>query len=120
MNWTEPWLRALMGFHCLLFLVAIVWRKNVDLQMAVLGVVSILVFCSEQINALAGENWHSFSTQNYFDEHGAFAGALFCAPLLCIAFFQLINLLVLAGSALITAKRLQLSKKISDDKKKKK
>lgn len=119
-NWTEPWLRILLGFHVLLFLIALIWRRDVDVQMAVLVVICMLVFGAEHLNTFCREHWRFFATQNYFDEHGSFAGAVLATPLLCIAFFQLINLLVLASSALITAKRLQLKAKIRADAKNKK
>ena len=84
--------------------------------MVVLLVICLCVFSAESINAYCHENWRSFATQDYFEAHGSFAGAVFCAPLLGIALFQLINMLVMSGSALITAKRLQLQRKQKDDK----
>ena len=110
-DWSERWIQGILASHCVLFLVSIVWRKNIDVQMAVLGIIVMLVFGSERLNAMGNVHWRSFATQNYFDGHGTFAGAVFCAPLLFIAFCQLINLLILASSALITAKRLELKHK---------
>jgi len=110
-DWSERWIQGILTFHCVLFLVAMVWRKNIDVQMVILGIIVLLVFGSERLNTMGNAHWRSFATQNYFDEHGTFAGAVFCAPLLLIAFCQLISLLILASSALITAKRLELKRK---------
>ena len=71
----------------------------------------LLVGFSEKINGYCAVHWRSFSKQNYFDEHGTFASALFSGPLLLIGFAQLINFLRLTSSALISAKRLELQAK---------
>ncbi len=46
---------------------------------------------AERLNRLAGRHWQRFAKQNYFDEHGVFAGALLGAPLLLIMFVILVR-----------------------------
>lgn len=39
-DWSEPWIRAVLGFHAALFLVAVAGRKRWGIQMAVLTLCS--------------------------------------------------------------------------------
>ena len=89
-NWTESWIRALLGFHLLLFLAMILFRKNVNFQTCLFFFIVVLVYFSERINSYCATHWEEFSTQNYFDEHGVFSGLLFSGPLLLILLFQLV------------------------------
>ena len=52
-----------------------------------------LIYCAERLNRLASENWKEFAMQNYFDERGVFVSVMLSAPLLCVAFFILLNAL---------------------------
>ena len=52
-----------------------------------------LIYCAERLNRLAGEHWKEFAAQNYFDERGVFVSVMLSAPLLCVAFFILLNAL---------------------------
>jgi len=115
-DWSESWIQVMLAFHCVLFFIAMFFRRSIEVQMCVFAVISILVFSAEYINTLCRDNWTSFAKQNYFDEHGTFASSLFCAPLLFISFCQLVSLLLLASSALIKAKRLELRKRAEDNK----
>ena len=67
-----------------------------------------LASTAEYLNGLAARNWRLFSTQNYFDERGIFASALFSAPLLLTAFVILLMTLKSAAGLLVTAKRAEL------------
>ena len=110
-NWNERWIQGLMGFHLLLLLVFLRFKNNEDMQTGIFMLLCALVMCSERINGICAANWQSFSTQNYFDERGTFAVTMWSGPLLLILFFQLLNFLRLASSALIKAKRLELMAK---------
>ena len=66
-----------------------------------------LIYFAERLNRLAGENWKEFALQNYFDERGVFVSVMLSAPLLCVAFFVLINALKSAASLLIVVKRME-------------
>ncbi|CAE7674492.1 TMEM18 [Symbiodinium microadriaticum] len=90
---------------------AVIFRKNVNIQTGIFLLVTILVAMSEFLNSYCADHWREFSSQNYFDKRGVFAGSIFAAPLLIIALFQLINFLIMSSSALVTAKRLELRRK---------
>lgn len=110
-DWAEPWIQGLMATHVVLFVSFLLFRNSVDFQTAQFFLICVLVGFSEKINGYCAVHWRSFSKQNYFDEHGTFASALFSGPLLLIGFAQLINFLRLTSSALISAKRLELQAK---------
>mmetsp|Transcript_5082 Transcript_5082/g.7770 ORF Transcript_5082/g.7770 Transcript_5082/m.7770 type:complete len:183 (+) Transcript_5082:39-587(+) len=110
-DWTEPWIRCLLGFHLLVFTVAVLTRRNINVQMALFLFITVLVSTSEYLNSYCAGNWRQFSRQNYFDSHGVFAGIMFAGPLLTIVLLQLVNLLALTASALVSAKKLELQKK---------
>jgi len=107
-NWQERWIQCLVAFHVFCLLLVCIFRKNIDLQTAVFLVLILLVAMAERINSYCSIHWRTFAKQNYFDEHGVFAGLLFSGPLLMILLLQLINFLALTSSALIKSKRLQL------------
>ena len=66
-----------------------------------------LIYCAERLNRLASENWKEFALQNYFDERGVFVSVMLSAPLLCVAFFILLNALRGAATLLIEVKKLE-------------
>lgn len=49
------------------------------------------VYLAERLNSLLGENWKSFSTQNYFDPNGVFLSSVWSGPLLVIAIIILVS-----------------------------
>eukprot|EP01031_Cornospumella_fuschlensis_P024864 gene24862-30041_t len=116
-DWRENFIRALIATHVVILVTVLLTRKNIELQFAILCLISLTVYFSERINSYAGLHWREFASQNYFDQHGVFCGLFLAAPLLLIAFIQLINLLAQASSALITAKRMQIKRKLEKAKK---
>lgn len=104
----DRWISYLMAFHLLQLIVFVLTRSNVDVQTVQFLIICILVMISERLNGYCATHWQEFSTQNYFDEHGVFTCIIFSAPLLIIGFMQLINFLLIASDALITAKRMEL------------
>ncbi|KAH8060151.1 DNA binding protein [Aureococcus anophagefferens] len=64
--------------------------KVYEVQVGLFFGVTIAVGLAERLNALGAAHWEKFATQNYFDDHGIFAGALFCAPMLSLC--MLLNL----------------------------
>ncbi|XP_024638677.1 transmembrane protein 18 isoform X2 [Medicago truncatula] len=71
-DWKEPWLLGLLSFYVLLLLVTIISRKNTNFQMCLFLLTLAGVYLAESLNSILGENWKSFSTQNYFDPSGVF------------------------------------------------
>ena len=90
-DWNENWIRGLIGAHVVLLTIVLLTRKNADIQTLIFLFISMLVVMSERINGICAARWDQFSTQNYFDEHGIFAGIMFAAPLLFIGFVQLVS-----------------------------
>lgn len=90
-NWKENFIKCLVLTHIVFFILVVYTRKNIDLQTFFFFIICISVYFSEWINTWCSDNWQLFATQDYFDKKGAFAGIMFSAPLLCIAFFQLVS-----------------------------
>ena len=92
-----------------------------------------LVASAEWLNAWAAEHWAEFATQDYFDvralrqflfarrgqadpinafrhtqEHGVFASAVFCAPLLLIATTIMLFSLRATVDMMVVTKRLEI------------
>ena len=83
-------MRALLVFHVLLLLSVVIFRESSDFQTAVFFIVCVLVVAAERVNMICSQNWQAFSTQNYFDDRGAFISVFYSAPLLLIALVQLV------------------------------
>jgi len=111
-DWKENWIRGLLATHACLFTLVLLTRTNVDAQTILFLLICGMILCSERINSYCSTNWQSFSSQNYFDEHGVFASVMYAGPLLFICFVQLINFLLMASSSLIKVKRIELKAKL--------
>jgi len=73
-NFNEPWIQWLLGFHIFYFLIFIWTRRNIDIQTIQFLITCMLVYISERLNTLAHDNWQAFSLQDYFDKQGVFVG----------------------------------------------
>jgi hypothetical protein len=114
-NWNESFIRCVVIIDVILFLIVFITRKNVNVQAAFFFLICLLLYFCETLNHWCSLNWRQLTTQNYFDEHGVFAGIFFAGPLLCICFLQLINFLKMASVELVKVKRLQLAQKKKND-----
>jgi pantothenate kinase len=90
-DWSETWIRCLLSFHLVLLTIVLLTRKNVNAQTVLFLLICTLAFLSEHLNTYCAANWTTFSKQNYFDKHGAFAGIMYAGPLLIIGLFQLVS-----------------------------
>jgi hypothetical protein len=52
-DWTEPWLVAVLSLHAMLLLVAVATRKSETAQTCVFALCAFLVFIAERLNGLA-------------------------------------------------------------------
>jgi diacylglycerol kinase len=116
-DWNDKLFTYLLVFHLSLAIIVLATRKHINFQGFLFILLCGLVFLSERINTYCSLNWRNISSQNYFDEKGAFAGIFFAGPLLLILFVQLINFLIIASKDLIAVKRLQLAKNRKVDEK---
>jgi hypothetical protein len=90
-DWSESWIRSLVAFHLVMFALVILTRKNETAQTVLFSVVCLLTFMSERLNMYCAANWMQFSKQNYFDQHGVFAGIMYSGPLLVCGLILLVS-----------------------------
>ena len=90
-DWKETWIVSLLSFHAVIFLLIILTRKRLGVQSAIFFFISIIVRMSERINSYCAIHWQEFSTQNYFDKNGLFAGVFLAAPLLMMCLLMLVS-----------------------------
>ena len=76
-------------------------RHNNTIQMGLFVTIMASIYMAERLNALAADNWESFSTQNYFDQRGVFISTLWSTPLLLIGVVMLFQSLYQASSLLV-------------------
>eukprot|EP00878_Enallax_costatus_P033982 GHUV01037578.1.p3 GENE.GHUV01037578.1~~GHUV01037578.1.p3 ORF type:complete len:108 (+),score=29.25 GHUV01037578.1:892-1215(+) len=67
-----------------------------------------VVYFGERINKLASQHWQSFSTQNYFDDHGAFYSVLVSGPALFNLFAVLILYLLEVTNLMVSVKKKEI------------
>ncbi|QHO12849.1 transmembrane protein 18 [Arachis ipaensis] len=107
-DWKEPWLIGLAGFHIVLLLVTIITRRKTNFQMCLFLLTLAGVYLAERLNTVLRMNWKSFSSQNYFDPNGLFMSVLWSGPLLIIAMIILINTLFSLCYLIVRWKRAEL------------
>ena len=90
-EWKETWIICLLSFHIFLFLLIVLTRKRLGVQSCIFFFISVLVRLAERINLYCSNHWQEFSTQNYFDKNGLFAGILFSGPLLLMCLLVLVS-----------------------------
>ena len=109
-DWREPWIRCLLGFHVATLVLALATRKSETAQTIIFLALMCLVFGAERLNALARAHWRTFSAQNYFDEGGFFATTIFSGPLLVVLVIVLVNFLVIMTREMVKTKRAQMQR----------
>ncbi|KAJ4804703.1 Transmembrane protein 18 [Rhynchospora pubera] len=107
-DWKEPWLIGLLAFHVLLLIVVILSRRKVNFQLSLSFLAFVGVYMAERINRFLGENWKSFSSQNYFDPNGLFVSVLWSGPLLVITILIVVNTLITLCGLIVKWKRAEL------------
>lgn len=107
-DWKEPWLMGLLGFHVLLLLIVIFSKRHVNFQMCLFILALSGVYLAERLNRFLGAHWKSFATQNYFDPYGLFLSVLWSGPLLIVAMLILINTLFSLCNLIVRWKRAEL------------
>ncbi|XP_053687786.1 transmembrane protein 18 isoform X2 [Sabethes cyaneus] len=81
-DWLDPWLIGLIGFHVCITSTALLTRNCGNFQVFLFLVLLLLVYFSESINEYAAINWRIFSKQQYFDDKGLFISVVFSVPIL--------------------------------------
>ncbi|XP_040283513.1 transmembrane protein 18 [Bufo bufo] len=119
-DWSEPWIIGLLGFHLLFFILTCISFKCYKLQIALFFLMVGLVSCAEYINEVAAVNWKLYSRQQYFDSSGMFISLVFSAPLLCNTIIIVVHWVYKTLSVMTELKTLQKKRKAAKDSKKEK
>lgn len=120
-NWTEPFILAILMFHVII-IASTIWaryNKNMVGQMTIIGLITILVYFSETLNFWGSSNWEEFATQNYFDPHGFFMVTMVGTPLLLVFIGIMFSFTREARSLLTELQTLKLKEKVKQSRKKK-
>lgn len=113
-TWSEPFIMGLVVFHIIIFALCLrVSRPNVGLapRLSLMVFVAVLVRTAEKLNAVAGQYWQEFATQNYFDRQGVFFAIMVSAPLLFDCLVMLMLFLREASQLLVSVKTNQLKRR---------
>ncbi|KAG9494554.1 hypothetical protein GDO78_002073 [Eleutherodactylus coqui] len=117
-DWSEPWIIGLLGFHLLCFIITLISFKFYKFQIAHFLLMVGLVSCAEYINEVAAMNWKLYSRQQYFDSSGMFISLAFSAPLLCNTIIIVVHWVYKTLNVMTELKTLQKKRKAAKDKKK--
>ncbi|KAK3284191.1 hypothetical protein CYMTET_8148 [Cymbomonas tetramitiformis] len=115
-DWTEPWLMALMCGHVFLFVFIIATRNHSNCQTFLFFLLLSLIYLSEPLNSFLSTHWQYFSSQAYFDRNGLFISAVFSGPLIIQLFIILVNSLILMTCLMVKVKRAQIRSKAKESK----
>lgn len=110
-DWTEPWMIALIAFHILLVVVMIATRKSGNTQAVLFFGCLMSVWSAERLNTLLLRNWRRFAGQPYFDSNGVFISTVWSGPLLLISTLILVNSMVTLMQMMVKWKRAELKHK---------
>ena len=107
-NWTEPFVLALVAFHISMLVVLFASRSRVVVQNTIFFLSVVIVFNAEKLNSFLSRNWHMFAREDYFDESGAFISLMVSLPLLLNMLIVLVNYAVLFMQTLVVMQREKL------------
>jgi hypothetical protein len=109
-DWQEPWLWLLIGFHiaCSLVTTITVMYNKYNVQIGLFIIFLSLVYCAEYINEWASVNYRLFAQQQYFDEKGMFISLLFSTPLLINCFVVILHWMLSSIQTMVKLKRAKI------------
>eukprot|EP01023_Acetabularia_acetabulum_P057581 TRINITY_DN6717_c0_g4_i1.p1 TRINITY_DN6717_c0_g4~~TRINITY_DN6717_c0_g4_i1.p1 ORF type:complete len:181 (+),score=11.55 TRINITY_DN6717_c0_g4_i1:39-545(+) len=107
-DWTEPWIIAILVTHALLLILVLIFRKNIQIQSVLFCFMMLIVFGAQKLNELGQKNWEQFSKQDYFDDHGFFISMVVSMPMIVVMLLVVINYLISVSKLLVKMKRQQL------------
>ncbi|XP_066142228.1 transmembrane protein 18 [Euwallacea fornicatus] len=115
-DWKDPWLIGLFTFHLSIFMMALLTRNYGNFQALLFFILLLLVYFSENINAMASSHWKLFSRQQYFDSNGLFISVVFSMPILINCMLMVGNWLYQSTQLMTTLKTAQLKEKLKKEK----
>lgn len=107
-DWYDPWIMILILFHISITVITFVTRNRNNFQLVLFLLLLLLVYCSENINKVASDNWRLFSRQQYFDSNGFFISLVFCVPILLNCMLMVANWLYMSRELMTQLKIAQL------------
>jgi len=110
-EWTEPWIIALILFHIFVFAFIILTRKRSEIQNPLFFILLFLIYCGQWINDWGKQNWERFATQPYFDSTGVFFIIMYSLPLLIASLIVLINIVIMMANLAVQVKKAKLRHK---------
>ena len=100
-DWSEPWIQAVLAVFALQLLLLIVLRKKQWYVLLNLAVNSALVLSAKPLNAYLHDNWQLFARKNYFDSEGmfftltlSFMSIIVCLTCALLMFLQVVSLMI--------------------------
>ncbi|SAM02617.1 hypothetical protein [Absidia glauca] len=90
-DWTQNWLRGLVGFHMCCFVLVILLRHRHTALSWYFFVMLGLALLTQPLNQAGATYWEHFAAANYFDESGLFIVSLYAFPLIFNGFFSLVS-----------------------------
>lgn len=106
--WQEWWVRIIVAYHLLLLLTVLWFRRSLPAQLAVFALSLCTVASTEFLNGIGAIYWEEFSSQPYFDKHGAFISSVVSCPLIIIMMVVLVNIVSTVIQDMMVLKKKQL------------
>lgn len=91
-TWRDPGVIGLLAFHAVYALACLLVCRHPTVHIGMFLLTCALSYSATYLNTFLAAHWRDFGfSQNYFDKHGVFMSSLFCAPLLLVAFSQMVS-----------------------------
>ncbi|KAI8141623.1 transmembrane protein 18-domain-containing protein [Fennellomyces sp. T-0311] len=107
-DWSQTWIRGLIGFHVLCFLTTICLRKRSTALSIYFFILLGMAALAQPLNNLGKTHWEKFASADYFDESGLFIVSVYALPLVFNCFITLMLILKAAAGLLVEMKRAQI------------
>jgi transmembrane protein 18 len=107
-DWSEWWIRAILGIHLILLLLVVVFHSTMSVQLSVFMFCVAIIVLAQPLNSLGAEYWEEFAKEPYFDKRGAFYSGVISSPLVIIMMLVLVNMVRSTIADMVKLKRQEL------------
>lgn len=114
-DWNEPVIYFILGFHVVYFLFNFLNRHSQNMQMIIFTISCCACWIAEPLNTFLGKHNEFIFHVNYFDPHGIFFSFFWSLPFVFSGIFSLIMLLMHVSRMLVIYKRRELAQKNKKD-----